>query len=127
MQSGVNKDHLHDSKEIMHAAPCAVVMNDMDLTQVASNEFGTGLVEREIIKLADKTDLNEDVCGNRHGAIEAEKQDNTDIPDQGSNINDVNQEESTYPLVGERSKILMTLFVLTVVSTISKTVKLKLI
>ena len=97
-QGGVNKDHIHDSQEVLHAAPSAVVMNDVDLVKVASNEFDNHLVEREFEKLVDKTDLDEDVCGTGKGGAEDEKQDDTNSP-QGSNMNDVNQEASGYPLL----------------------------
>ena len=50
-----------------------------------NDEVGKCLVERVIIKLVNKTNRNEAVCGTRNGGAEAETQDDTNNP-QGSNI-----------------------------------------
>ena len=70
----------------------------------ANDEVGKGLVEREIIKLVNKTNSNEAVCGIKNGGAEVETQDDTSSL-QRSNINYVNQEDFGCPLVeGEVQK-----------------------
>ena len=101
----VNKEQVDDIQEALLAAPSAVVINNADCVQVASEEFGNYLVEEEVEKLGDKTDAQEDICGTGKGGAEAEKQDDTSSP-QRPDINEVNvlhvsPEESGYPLVVE--------------------------
>lgn len=93
--------------EGLHSAPDMVVMKDVDLVQVASEDFGDHLVEAEVDKLGDNTDVHDDAiaCGTGKSGAETEKQDDNNSP-QGSNVNDLNilqvsPEESGYTLVEE--------------------------
>lgn len=73
----------------------------VDLVQVALEEFGNNLMEGEVEKLDDKIDLLEDVCAF------VKQGDNGINSPQGSNINEVGLsqvspgESSCLPLVGE--------------------------
>ncbi|KAL2334935.1 hypothetical protein Fmac_016148 [Flemingia macrophylla] len=97
-----------DNQEVVHAAPYIMEMNDEDLVQVPSEEFGNHLLEGEVEKLSDKNNLLEDVCENGKGRDESVERGDHNSP-QGSNIKDenvlhVSQEELGYPLVEEIQK-----------------------
>ncbi|RDX88453.1 hypothetical protein CR513_29954, partial [Mucuna pruriens] len=94
MESGLNKEQVGNSQGGLHSAADVVALE----------EFGSHLVEEEVEKLGDQTNLLEDVCGIVKAGAETEKQEDNANNPEGSNRNDlslllVSPEEFGYPLV----------------------------
>nr|KYP45968.1 hypothetical protein KK1_032465 [Cajanus cajan] len=107
IQIDVNKEQVGDNPEDVYEAPYVMKMNDEDLVQAPSEEFGNHLLEGEVEKLGEKNNI-EDVCENGKGRDDAVERGDHNSP-QGSNIKDVNvlhvsQQEFGYPLVEEIQK-----------------------